>query len=535
MTFLDIMLLVAYFAVLGGIGYWSSKRSLDSSKSYFLAGANLGWMAIGASLFASNISAEHFIGLAGSGAAGGMAVGQFELLACFCLLTLGWIFVPLYLRTGVFTMPEFLENRFNPQCRTYLSAISLIAYVFTKISVSVYAGALVLDVVLGWNMWVGAVVLIVATGIYTVFGGLRAVVYTHLFQAIILIGGGIVLTAIAISRVGGFNVLVSEATPGFFNLWKGVNHPDFPWTGILFGAPILGIWYWCTDQMIVQRTLAARNIKEAHRGTLFAGALKLLPIFILVLPGIAGGILFRDVAATAPNEIYATMVNELLPAGVKGLMVAALMSALMSSLASVFNSSSALITMDFYKKYRPDASEKQLVRFGQLATVVLVVVGLVWIPFIGVISNQLFIYLQAVQAYISPPIAVVFLLGVSWRRLNGKGALASLIGGFIIGALRFATETAVKSGWISWQPLVRFAGINFLHFAILLAVICAVIMVLVSLVTAPPPEEKLGIFAKRMEKRITEEPRAHRINVLLSVLLVVVVLAIWAYFSPLVF
>ena len=532
MAVLDIVFLIMYFMVLGGIGYWSSKRSLDSTKSYFLAGGNIGWIAIGASLFASNISAEHFIGLAGSGAAGGMAVGQFELLACFCLLILGWVFVPLYLRTGVFTMPEFLENRFNPQCRTYLSAISLIAYVFTKISVSVYAGALVLDVVLGWNIWTGAVILIVATGIYTVFGGLRAVVYTHLFQAIILIGGGIVLTAIAISKVGGFGALTQGAAPGFLNLWKGMNHPDFPWTGILFGAPILGIWYWCTDQMIVQRTLAARNLSEAHRGTLFAGALKLLPIFILVLPGIAGGMLFKDVV---PNKIYATMVNELLPIGVKGLMVAALLSALMSSLASVFNSSSTLITMDFYKKYRPNASEKQLVRFGQLATVVLVFVGLLWIPFIGVISNQLFIYLQSVQAYIAPPIAVVFLLGVSWRRLNGKGALASLLGGFALGALRFVVETGVKSGWITWQPFVKLASINFLHFAILLAAICSVIMVVVSLFTAPPTEDKLGIFAKRATERIAESHKAHGINVMLSVLLVVAVLAIWAYFSPLVF
>lgn len=532
MGLLDIVFIVIYFAILGGIGYWSSRRSLDSSKSYFLAGGSIGWIAIGASLFASNISAEHFIGLAGSGAAGGMAVGQFELLACFCLLALGWLFVPLYLRTGVFTMPEFLENRFNPQCRTYLSAISLIAYVFTKISVAVYAGALVLDVVLGWNIWTGAIVLIVATGLYTVFGGLRAVVYTHLFQAIILIGGGIVLTAIAISKVGGFSELTQGAAPGFFNLWKGVNHPDFPWTGILFGAPILGVWYWCTDQMIVQRTLAAKNLSEAHRGTLFAGALKLLPIFILVLPGIAGGILFRDVV---PNKIYATMVNELLPAGVKGLMVAALLSALMSSLASVFNSSSTLITMDFYKKYRPNASEKQLVRFGQLATVVLVFVGLLWIPFIGVISNQLFIYLQSVQAYIAPPIAVVFLLGITFKRLNGKGALATLLGGFVIGALRFVAETGVKSGRITWQPLVQFVNINFLHFAILLAAICSVIMVAVSLVTAPPTEDKLTIFAKKTTERIAESHSQHRINITLSVLLVAAVLAIWVYFSPLVF
>ncbi|MFQ5501859.1 MAG: sodium:solute symporter [Phycisphaerae bacterium] len=529
MAGLDIVLLIVYFVGVGAIGYLSSRKSLDSSQSYFLSGRSVGWLAIGASLFASNISAEHFIGLAGSGASSGLAVGQFEWLACFILLLLGWLFVPFYLHLGVFTMPEFLEQRYNPQCRIYLSTVSLIAYVFTKISVAIFAGALVLETVLGWNIWVGAIVLVVATGAYTVFGGLRAVIYTELFQAFILIAGGVFLTIMAVSKVGGLDALVEGVDVEFFNLWKSTEHADFPWTGILFGAPILGIWYWCTDQMIVQRTLAARNIREAQRGAIFAGFLKLLPVFILVLPGVAGKILYPDVM---PNDMYATMVTELLPAGVKGLVIAALLAALMSSLAAVFNSSSTLVVMDFYKKLRPQAPEKELVRAGQVSTVILVGVGLVWIPFIGVVSDQLFIYLQSVQAYISPPIAAVFLVGLLWKRANGAGAMAALLTGFLLGAVRFVAELGVKSepAWITSSLLTDYATINFLHVAILLFVVSIVVLVGVSLITGQPSASNLSMFSSQARKAGVIDGR-RGLSVVISVLLVLSVLILWAYFS----
>jgi SSS family solute:Na+ symporter len=532
---LDWVLLVAYFAVVAGIGWWSSLESQKDSKAYFLGGGSIGWMAIGASLFASNISAEHFIGLAGSGASSGLAVGQFEWLACFILLLLGWLFVPFYLRTGVFTMPEFLERRYNNSCRTYLSAVSLIAYVFTKISVAIYAGALVLKVILGWDILLGAVVLLVATGAYTIFGGLRAVVYTDFFQAFILIGGGIFLTAIAIGKVGGLSSLAAGVQPDFFNLWKSVSHPDFPWTGILFGAPILGIWYWCTDQMIVQRTLAAKDVSDARRATIFAGFLKILPVFILVLPGVAGRVLYPSVA---PDEIYARMVNELLPSGVKGLVVAGLLAALMSSLSAVFNSSSTLVVMDFYKPRRPDASEKELVRAGQIFTAVLVAVGLAWVPFIKYLSNQLYVYLQSVQAYISPPIAAVFLVGILWKRVNGQGAYAALISGFVLGAFRFIVEIGWKAGWIKAPILVAIASINFLHYAVLLFVISVMLLVAVSLATEPPASEKLEIFNKTQkeeDEKAAESPRERFVNLSLSAALVLTVLVMWIYFSPIFF
>lgn len=532
MTGIDLFFLVAYFLVVGGIGYWSSTRSLKDTKSYFLGGSSIGWMAIGASLFASNISSEHFIGLAGSGAEGGLAIGQFEWLACLILLILGWVFVPFYIRTGVFTMPEFLEKRFSPQCRTYLSAVSLIAYVFTKVSVAIYAGATLLHVIAGWNIWLSAFVLVVATGVYTIFGGLRAVIYTDFFQAFVLVGGAVFLTATAISKVGGLQQMFAQVNPEYFNLWKPLSHPELPWTGILFGAPILGIWYWCTDQMIVQRTLAAHDIADARKATIFAGFLKILPVFILVLPGIAGMLLFPNVK---PDEMYATMVNNLLPPGIKGLVVAGLMAALMSSLSSVFNSSSTLVVIDFYKKMRPEASEKELVRAGQVSTVVLVVIGVLWIPFIGVMSNQLYLYLQSVQAYVSPPIAAVFLLGITWKRLNEKGALAALLGGFVLGAARFITELGVKGKWIAGpQFLIKFATINFLHFAIILFVFSVIILVGVSYATKPPSKEKLDIFQPHPEidKKVAESHESYDLNAVLSLLLTGIVLTLWLIFSP---
>jgi SSS family solute:Na+ symporter len=528
MHFIDMSILALYFLGVGLIGYYSSKKNTLNAKSYFLGGSNIGWVAIAASLFASNISAEHFIGLAGSGAAGGLAVGQFEWLACFILIILGWVFVPFYLKTGVFTMPEFLEKRYNRGCRNYLAIVSIIAYVFTKVSVSVYAGAIVLNTILGWNIWFGAIVLVIATGLYTAFGGLRAVIFTDYFQAIVLIGGAILLTVISITQVGGLSILTSKVSPSFFSVWKSFDHPDFPWTGILFGAPILGIWYWCTDQMIVQRVLASKNIEVARKSTILAGFLKILPVFILVMPGIAGAVLYPNVA---PNEMYATMVNTLLPVGVKGLVVAALLAALMSSLSSVFNSSSTLIVMDFYKEFRPNAKEKELVSIGKIATFLLVVIALVWIPFIGIMSDQLFVYLQSVQAYISPPIAAVFLLGILSKKVNGTGALTALISGFVFGAVRFISEIGIKAGWINSDFLNYYVGINFLHFALFLFIVSSIIMIVVSYLKPDMKDINMFMLVKEYEK--TACPITKRASFYWSAVLSLIILVLWVYFSPL--
>lgn len=530
MTSTDFAILILYFMLIGVIGWWSSRGSREDSKSYFLGGSHVGWMAIGASLFASNISAEHFIGLAGTGSASGLAVGQFEWLACIILLILGWLFVPFYLKTGVFTMPEFLEKRFNRACRTYLASVSLLAYVFTKISVSVYAGALVLNAILGWNIWVSATLLIVATGIYTLFGGLRAVIYTDFLQAGILISGGFLLTYLAIQEVGGISSMLSQTPTGYLNLWKPSSHPDFPWTGVLFGAPILGIWYWCTDQMIVQRTLAAKNLDHARKATIFAGFLKLLPVFLLVLPGLAGHILYPEMA---PDKMYITLVNTLLPVGIKGLVIAGLLASLMSSLSSVFNSASTLVAMDFYRRYKPEAKEKELVRAGQMATIVMVIMGLLWLPLLGLMSEQIYLYLQSVQAYISPPIAAVFLAGVLWKRANGKGAFSALITGCILGFLRFASEIAVKAGYLTTGPLHSFATINFLHFAVLLFCISWGVIIGVSLLSERPSSKHLSLFENSGVNEAALKDNQRGLNLVLSGGLLLIVFLLWFLLSPL--
>ena len=388
---LDLVIIGIYFAIVFGIGLYFSKRE-RTSEDYFLAGRDIGWFFIGASLFVSNISTEHFIGLSGTGASSGMAVGHFEWLACLILLVLGWVFVPFYLRSNVFTMPEFLERRFNRNCAVYLAAISIIAYIFTKISVQLYAASVVLERVAGWSLWKTAVVLVIAVGIYTIAGGLSAVIYTDTVQTLILITGAVALTVIGLHRVGGFEHLRTMVPASYFHMIKPASDSQFPWTGIFFGAPILGIWYWCTDQVIVQRVLSARDEGHAKLGTIFAGFLKILPVFILVLPGIIAFALFPE-QVKKPDYAYPTLILNLLPTGLVGLVMAALLAAVMGAMSSVFNSTSTLVTLDFYKKIRPQASERQLVNFGRIATGMMVLLGLLWVPFIHYISSQLYIYL----------------------------------------------------------------------------------------------------------------------------------------------
>src|SRR6201987_5364300 len=488
---IDLVIIGVYFCIVFGIGMYFARKE-RSSEQYFLAGRDVGWFFIGASLFVSNISTEHFIGLSGTGASSGLAVGHFEWLACLILLLLGWVFVPFYLSSNVFTMPQFLERRFSRECAVYLAGISIIAYIFTKISVQLYGASVVLERVAGWALWKTPVVLVVATGIYTIAGGLAAVIYTDTVQTLILITGAVALTLIGLDKVGGFAHLRTMVPPDYFHMIKPVSDSQFPWTGIFFGAPILGIWYWCTDQVIVQRVLSARDEGHAKAGTIFAGFLKILPVFMLVLPGIIAFALFRDEVANKPDYAYPTLVLNLLPTGLVGLVMAALLAAVMGAMSSVFNSASTLVTLDFYKKVRPLASEAQLVNFGRVATGVMVLLGLLWVPFIHLISSQLYIYLQSVQAYISPPIAACFVLGILWPRLNGQGAISSLLTGFVLGAVRFIAELMAArgtqfSGLMEW--LVK---MNFLHYAIFMFVVCSVVLVVVSLATPVPDRQKLA-------------------------------------------
>ena len=524
---LDYTVIALYFIVVFAIAGWATfkEKVNKSSSDYFLGGRNLGWFVIGASLFASNIGSEHLVGLAGSGASSGVAVGQFEILAGFMLLLLGWVFVPFYLRSGVFTMPEFLEKRYSKGARSYLSWVSIIAYVLTKISVTIAAGGIVFTAI-GVEFWTGAIIVVIATGIYTIFGGLKAVIYTDMIQMFVLIGGSIAVTLFGISALGGWGELRATVDDSFFNMWLPSDHPDFPWTGILFGAPILGVWYWCTDQYIVQRVLSARDIENARRGTIFGGFLKMLPLFIFVIPGVIAYALFKKGVFDLPeaDQSLILMVKNLMPVGLRGLVIAGLLAALMSSLSSVFNSCSTLFTIDIYKKWKPETSEKKLVVIGQIATVVMVGIGMLWIPFMKNVSDQLYAYLQSVQAYISPPIAAVFLLGIFSKRLNAKGAMATLLGGFVIGATRFVLEVAqVEMSGIMGE----FVGMNFLHFAIFLFVVCTVILIAVSLATETPAEEKTeGLTYSKSGGKFK-----FGLESALTVMLVTIIGIIWYYFS----
>ncbi len=533
---LDWLVVLVYFALTFGVAIVAGIRERkqgETSTGYFLAGRDSGWFIIGGSLFASNIGSEHLVGLAGTGAASGVAVGQFEILASLILLVLGWIFVPFYLSSGVFTMPEFLERRYSSGARWYLAIISIIAYVLTKISVTIAAGGIVFEALMGINFWTGALVVVVITGVYTIFGGLRAVLYTDLMQMFVLIGGAITVTLIGLTALGGWDALTAQVEPSFFSLWRPMSDPDFPWTGILFGAPILAVWYWCTDQFIVQRVLAAKDLSEARRGTIFAGFLKLLPLFIFVLPGIVAYALAKQgrLELGASDQALPTLVRTLLPVGLKGLVVAGLLAALMSSLSSVFNSTSTLVTLDVYKKLRPQATEKQLVWFGQVSTAVLVAFGLAWIPIMKLVSAQLYQYLQSVQAYISPPIAAVFLIGILWKRVNAQGAMAALLSGFVLGVLRLVLE--LNKGSLD-GVLLSYASINFLHFAIVLFVICSLILVGVSLMTPPPPHERVDGITFQTATPVADDAVAaskRGKDKLLTVLLIAAVGTLWFVFS----
>ena len=532
---LDWTIIGLYFVITFGVAIYAwlreraSKRTTDE---YFLAGRDVGWFLIGGSLFASNIGSEHLVGLAGTGAASGVAVGQFEILASLILLLLGWLFVPFYLTSGVFTMPEFLERRYSPGARWYLAIISIIGYVLTKISVTIAAGGIVFEALMGIDFWTGALVVVVVTGVYTIFGGLRAVLYTDLMQMFVLIGGAIAVTIVGLAAIGGWDGLQSQVGPGFMSLWRPMSDPNFPWTGILFGAPILGIWYWCTDQFIVQRVLAAKNQTAARRGTIFAAYLKLLPLFIFVLPGLVAYVLVQQgrMQLASPDQALPSLVATLLPAGLRGLVVAGLLAALMSSLSSVFNSTSTLITIDVYKKLRPTTTERGLVLVGQVSTTLLVGLGLLWIPLMKLVSGQLYQYLQSVQAYISPPITAVFLVGILWHRVNAVGAMASLITGFVLGMGRLVAELNKNS----LEGILRsYADINFLHFAVILFVVCSAVLIIVSLFTPAPAAEKVkGLtFAKAPPDAVANPTRNRGLDIALSLLLMVLVAVIWIYFS----
>ena len=533
-TTLDWGILFLFFVVLASIIYYVIKQKQESSEDYFLAGRNLGWFVIGASIFASNIGSEHIVGLAGTAANSGMVMGHYELHSWIILL-LGWVFVPFYLRSTVFTMPEFLEKRYSESSRWILTVITLISYILTKVSVTVYAGAVVFQTLIGIEFWSGALLIVLITGAYTILGGLRAVIYTDALQAIVLILGSLTITIIGLFKIGGWNNLVESVGSSHFNMFLPADHPDFPWIGMVFAPPIIGIWYWCTDQYIVQRVLSAQNETQARRGTIFGAYLKLLPIFMFFIPGLIAFAMTKSgqLSYDSSDQVFPTLVRELLPSGMRGLVAGGLLAALMSSLSSVFNSCSTLFTMDIYKKLKPNASEKKLVVVGRIATGIIVISGILWIPLMKVVSSGgLYQYLQSVQAYIAPPIAAVFLLGIFWNRINSRGALAALVGGFSAGMFRLALE--INKANLS-DFLYDFADLNFLYFAIFSFLACIALMITVSLITPAPDLNRISglTYATTSKNDLKESKNSwESFDLINSVIIILILALILIYFSP---
>ena len=551
---LDWVVLGIYFLILIVVAVWVALQRNKNTEDYFLAGRNVGWFVIGASIFASNIGSEHVVGLAGTGFSSGTPLAHYELHAWIVLL-LGWLFLPFYMRSGAFTMPEFLEKRFDSRSRWFLSVFSLFAYVLTKVSVTIYAGGIVVSELLNLDFWIGAIGIVVFTGIYTIIGGLKAVVYTETLQTVVLILGSVIITYLGFQEVGGWNELtktVTEVSPDHFNMWRPMNDPDFPWTGLLIGGTIVGIWYWCTDQYIVQRTLAANNIMIGRRGAIFGAYLKLLPILIFLIPGIIAYALtlqnpemFNVIDSNGierADRAFPMLVTTLLPVGIKGLVAGGLMAALMSSLASVFNSCSTIFTIDIYKKIKPEKSEKYLVNIGKIATLVIVVLGIAWIPIMEKIGGGvMYQYLQNVQAYIGPPVTAVFLLGILWKRINAQASIVTLSAGLVLLIVRLSSEiyfqSEISSGIVVDSVFFEFATINFSHMAIFIFVFSALLCVTVSILTDEPDYSRIkGLsFGTTTREMISKEKSYTNFDIIFSVLLVLLVIGILVFFSPLFF
>lgn len=533
----DIAVVALYFIlvlVIGFLAMWKSNRSTVSG--YFLAGRSMTWIVIGASLFVSNIGSEHFIGLAGSGAASGFAVGAWEFNALLLLQLLGWVFVPVYIHSGVYTMPEYLSKRFGGnRLKMYFAFLSVLLYIFTKLSVDLYAGALFIQESLGWNLYGSIVLLIGMTALLTVTGGLVAVMYTDALQAVLMIAGALTLTTISLIKVGGLqgvrdkymmaipNVTAITAAGNFTyspschiepkkNSLRILRDPldeDIPWPGFILGQTPASIWYWCADQVIVQRVLAAKNIAHAKGSTLMAGFLKILPMFVIVIPGMISRILFaNEIACIGPehcmavcgsqagcsNIAYPRLVMAVMPVGLRGLMMAVMIAALMSDLDSIFNSSSTIFTLDIYQTLRRGADQRELLIVGRIFVVLMVGISIAWVPvIIEMQGGQTYLYIQEVAGYLTPPIAALFLLGVFWKRCNEKGAFWGGITGFTLGTVRLILAFIYRKPRCD-QPDDRPAFIvkvHYMYFAACLFWLSGAVAVIVSLCTAPPEEEQV--------------------------------------------
>ncbi len=605
LTGLDWLTIALYFCILLGVAWWVVMKRKDTAADYFLAGRNLGWWVIGASIFCSNIGSEHIVGLAGSGAKDGVAMAHYELHA-WCLLVLAWVFVPFYARSMVFTMPEFLEKRFSVSSRYVLSIVSIITFIVSKIAVGIYAGGIVFSVLLPDinidisrlfnaeagqyvidSFWIGSVLVILLTGLYTMLGGMRAVAYNDSVQAVVLIIGSATLTVYGLIQLGGWTELRNICGSDMFNLWKPLIPPGqegtwapiiqkdaagaivkqawyfndhFPWLGMAICAPVIGLWYWCTDQYIIQRALGAPNQTIARRGSICAAFLKLTPVYLFIIPGMICYALARSgkvpgletmvgpdgkAIPQAVQGAFPMMVKYLLPAGLRGLVVAGLLSALMGSLAGVFNACATLFTVDLYEKMRPKASQTEIVRMGRIATAVMIAIAIAWIPVVKG-AHSLYEYLQSIQGYLAPPIFVVFFFGVFFKRLNAKGCLWAMIIGFILGLFRMLVDTPVTLaiwgrdasgaaiGYTDGSFLWIVNHIFFQYFSELITIVSIIVMVVVSYLTKVPSYDQIKSLtygtATEEDKRATRASW-HRVDLLTSAIVMLFVIGAYLYFT----
>ena len=562
MALLDWIVIGVFCCALIGIVLWVVSQKNDNSADYFLGGKDATWIAIGASIFASNIGSEHLIGLAGAGASSGMAMAHWEIQG-WMILILGWVFVPFYTRSMVYTMPEFLERRYNTQSRTILSVISLISYVLTKVAVTVYAGGLVFQQVFGikelWGIdffWIAAIGLVLITALYTIFGGMKSVLYTSVLQTPILLLGSLIILVLGMKALGSWDQMLQlcDVKPSYegstgtmIHLMRSNSDPQYPWLGALIGSAVIGFWYWCTDQYIVQRVLSGKNETEARRGTIFGAYLKLLPVFLFLIPGMIAFALHQKYAIDGgflplladgtPNAdaAFPTLVAKILPAGVKGLVVCGILAALMSSLASLFNSSAMLFTIDFWKRLKPQTSEKSLVRIGQTATVVIVILGILWIPIMRSVGNVLYNYLQDVQSVLAPGIAAAFLLGICWKRASAKGGMWGLLSGIIIGLTRLGAKVYYSNATDapdSWFKAI-FYDFNWLFFCGVMLVVCCLVVIVVSLITDAPEKEKIQglVFGTSTPDQIAATRASwNKWDVIHTIIILSITVAFYIYF-----
>ena len=557
---LDWLVIGIFAAMMIGIVVYVMMQKNENSGDYFLGGRDATWIAIGSSIFASNIGSEHLIGLAGAGASSGMAMAHWEIQG-WMILILGWVFVPFYERSMVLTMPEFLERRYNPQSRTLLSLISLISYVMTKVAVTVYAGGLVFQQVFGieemWGIdffWIAAIGLVIITAVYTIVGGMKSVLYTSVLQTPILLLGSAVILWLGFKELGGWDEMMRlcDVTPAYegaqgtmIHLMRDNSDPQYPWLGALIGSSIIGFWYWCTDQFIVQRVLSGKDQKEARRGAIFGAYLKLLPVFLFLIPGMIayaihvknGGNFLPLLSSGAHNAdaAFPTLVAKLLPAGVKGVVVCGILAALMSSLASLFNSSAMLFTIDFYKRFRPQTPEKQLVVIGQIATVVIVALGILWIPVMRSVGDVLYTYLQDVQSVLAPGIAAAFLLGICWKRTSAQGGMWGLISGLIIGLTRLGAKVYYSNVSDAADSMFKyvFYDLNWLFFCGWMLLVCCIIVVAVSLATPAPSADKIKglVFGTGTPEQIEATRKSwNKWDVIHSIIILCITAAFYWYF-----